>query len=133
MHYYHLIPETPGAPSKPRITQVDSTRMTLAWSPPDSDGRSPITNYVLERKDKFSTRWMRVTRDRISETEFTVVDLIEGTEYEFRVSAENKAGVGPPSDVSESRVAKSPYGELISMYIWFAPCVYLLAGWNMLS
>ena len=52
----------------------------------------------------------RVTRDRILETEFTVQGLMEGTEYEFRVSAENKAGTGPASEPSQSKVAKAPYG-----------------------
>ncbi|XP_038047568.1 titin-like [Patiria miniata] len=101
--------DIPGAPSRPLISHIDTTKMTVSWSPPDSDGGSPITNYVLERKDKFSTRWMRVTRDRISETEFTVQGLMEGTEYEFRVAAENKAGLGPASEPSESKVAKAPY------------------------
>ena len=86
--------------------------MTVSWSPPDSDGGSRITSYIIERREKFATRWLRVTRDTITETTFKVKELLEGTEYEFRVSAENKAGAGPASPPSESRIAKPPYGML---------------------
>ena len=83
--------------------------MTLSWTAPDSDGGSPITSYVLEKKEPFSSRWTEVTT--VSSTEFKVTGLKEGSEYQFRVSAENKAGVGKPSEPSESKVAKLPYGK----------------------
>ena len=83
--------------------------MTLSWTPPDSDGGAPITKYILEKKEAFSSRWSEVTK--VTSTEFKVTGLKEGSEYQFRVSAENKAGVGKPSEPSESKVAKLPYGK----------------------
>ena len=44
---------------------------------------------------------------KVSDTKWTVPGLQEGKEYEFRVTAENKAGQGPPS--APSKPAK--YGE----------------------
>ena len=41
-----------------------------------------------------------------------VTGLKEGSTYEFRVSAENKAGVGKPSPVSQTFTAKPPYSKL---------------------
>ncbi len=111
LHAFFVCTDVPGPPSKPTIKDVQATQMTIKWTPPESDGGARITNYIVERKDTFATRWIRVTRDTISETTFTVGDLMEGTEYVFRVLAENKAGPGPASPPSDSKVAKPPYGK----------------------
>ena len=53
----------------------------------------------------------QVTRERISDTEFTATKLREGTGYVFRVAAENKAGLGQPSEPSSTVTPKKPYGK----------------------
>ena len=40
--------------------------------------------------------------ERITDTSYTVRTLAEETDYEFRVMAENRAGLSAPSDVSKS-------------------------------
>ncbi|XP_033628855.1 titin-like, partial [Asterias rubens] len=102
--------DVPEAPSKPEVTAVDRTQITISWSPPKSDGGSPVTGYIVERKETSSTRWTKAVRDTVSETELTVKDLIEGKEYEFRVAAVNKAGNSPFSEPSKPRITKPPYG-----------------------
>ena len=84
--------------------------MTLNWDIPKSDGGSRITGYHIEKKESMSARWIRVTTDTVSDTTFRVTKLKEGSDYEFRVSAVNKAGTGAPSNASEKRKAKAPYG-----------------------
>ena len=105
--------DVPEAPSKPEVTAVDRTKITISWSPPKSDGGSSVTGYITEKKETSSTRWTKAVRDSVSETELTVKDLIEGKEYEFRVAAFNKAGTGPFSEPSEPRITKPPYGNLL--------------------
>ena len=101
----------PDAPSKPDISNIDRNEMTVSWKPPKSDGGSKITQYLLERKEQYQTRWNHVVRT--TELKHQVVALKEGTEYFFRVSAENKAGLGPPSEPSEGHIAKPPYGKTV--------------------
>ena len=57
------------------------------------------------------TRWVQITKEAIKTNTVNVTDLNEGTEYEFRVSAENKAGTGEPSAPSKPFKAKDPWGE----------------------
>ncbi len=45
-------------------------------------------------------------------TAATVTGLKEGTQYEFRIRAVNKAGPGQPSDATKPIVAKSRFGKL---------------------
>ena len=71
---------------------------SLKWAPPASDGGAPITNYVLEHRIEGGVKWVRATDDKCPDTAFTVKGLKPDMLYEFRVCAENKAGVGPASD-----------------------------------
>ncbi len=101
--------ELPGRPDAPEVTEITAESASLSWSPPASDGGAPITNYVVEMKAKKDIKWKNVSKGQIvAETEFTVPDLSEGVEYEFRVAAENKAGVGQQSQPSKA----AKYGEL---------------------
>ena len=85
--------------------------MTVSWTPPESDGGSPIIGYTVERKDTTSTRWVKAHSDLVEETTLVVTGLTEKSEYQFRVIAENKAGPGPASKPSDVFMAKPPYGK----------------------
>ena len=109
--------DVPEAPSKPEVTAVDRTQISISWSPPESDGGSPITGYYIEKKERSSTKWMKAKREPVTDTTLTIKDLIEGKEYEFRVAAVNKAGTGPFSEPSEPRIAKPPYGKINCFFV----------------
>jgi len=50
-----------------------------------------------------------VKNDKVTEKTFTLTDAKEGSNFEFRVSAVNKAGQGPASAASPS----AKYGQLL--------------------
>ncbi|NXT26686.1 TITIN protein, partial [Syrrhaptes paradoxus] len=101
----------PDAPEQPIIKDVTKDSAVVVWKKP-YDGGKPITNYIVEKKETMATRWVRVTKDPIfPSTEFKVPDLLEGCEYEFRVSAENEIGVGDPSPPSKPIFARDPIGK----------------------
>ena len=86
--------------------------MTVTWTAPTFNGGSEITGYILERCDTSSETWIKVNKEPTKDLTFKCTDLKEGSEYEFRVVAENKAGLSKPSDVSDRFTAKPPYGEI---------------------
>ena len=97
--------DVPEAPGTPEISNPQPNSLTLTWSPPEFDGGAEITNYIIEKKDKFSTWWTKVNITQVRATHFDVTGLIEGTDYEFRVTAENKAGAGKPSNPTFLKVS----------------------------
>ena len=102
---------TPSAPGKLEISDIDATRMTISWTPPQSDGGTAIRGYMVERQDIKSSRWVRVNKELVKETSLTDTGLTERSEYMFRVTAENRVGPGPASEPSDVKMAKPPYGK----------------------
>ncbi|XP_071256530.1 titin-like [Salvelinus alpinus] len=101
--------ETPGPPTTLHVAQATKSFMLVTWNEPASDGGSPVIGYHLEMKDYSSIRWTKTNRGRlIAETEFKVNGVEESLQYEFRVSAENIAGIGPYSKATEPIAARDP-------------------------
>uniref|UniRef100_A0A8U8C290 Uncharacterized protein n=1 Tax=Geospiza parvula TaxID=87175 RepID=A0A8U8C290_GEOPR len=94
--------KVPGPPGTP----FDS--MIVVWERPASDGGSEILGYVLEKRDKEGIRWTRCNKRLISELRYRVTGLIENHDYEYRVSAENAAGLSEPSPPSAYYKACDP-------------------------
>lgn len=65
----------------------------------------------MERIQGFSERWLKVNKQPITATHLSVKDLVELSDYEFRVCAENEAGVGKPSETSGVIKAKDPFDK----------------------
>ena len=109
--FLNKFPDVPEAPNSPDVSNIDKTSIKVTWSPPEHDGGSEITGYIVERRDAGRDRWVKAHKKPLMDTSFTATDLIEGKEYEFRISAENKAGVGEPSAPSVTIRAKLPFGK----------------------
>ena len=103
-------------PSVPEVSEVTSESCHLSWTPPRSDGGTPITGYIIERRTDVGGRWIPL-KLKPTTHELDVTDLFEGQKYEFRVIAENKVGAGKPGEPSATVVAKSPFSELSSS-VW---------------
>nr|XP_015820290.2 titin isoform X2 [Nothobranchius furzeri] len=93
--------KTPSAPSTPTASAVTGDSVVLTWERPESDGGSEIDGYILEKRDKEGVRWSKCNKRRVNDLRFRCTGLVEGHYYEFRVLAENAAGVGAPSEPSE--------------------------------
>uniref|UniRef100_A0AC35U477 Twitchin n=1 Tax=Rhabditophanes sp. KR3021 TaxID=114890 RepID=A0AC35U477_9BILA len=99
--------DEPGKPGRPEIVDVDSNYMTLEWEKPLKDGGAAIEEYIVEVKDPISKEWVQIATSPT--TRAKVEGLSEGTDYQFRIRAVNKAGPGAASEPSEKRTAKAKF------------------------
>lgn len=54
---YKYFLDKPKPPGMPNASEIANTSLTLSWKVPDSDGGSPITNYLIEYHDRNTLRW----------------------------------------------------------------------------
>lgn len=129
--------DPPGKPGKPEIIDYDNQSVNLKWTKPENDGGRPITNYIIEMKDKLAAEWKEVGKTDGPKTEFKVEELKEKNVYQFRIRAANKAGIGDASEPTDNHLCKHKnrkstfFANFIIQYIWkqgvnakfsFAPC-----------
>lgn len=50
---YRNLSAVPTAPGAPTPTDWSQNHVDLIWKEPVSDGGSPITGYIIEKKDKY--------------------------------------------------------------------------------
>uniref|UniRef100_A0A3Q1CTS2 Immunoglobulin like and fibronectin type III domain containing 1, tandem duplicate 2 n=1 Tax=Amphiprion ocellaris TaxID=80972 RepID=A0A3Q1CTS2_AMPOC len=100
----------PGPPAPPKVVSAFDDCINLSWAAPSNTGGSRILGYILEKRKKGSNLWTVVNAmdELIKEKKYAVKDVVEGMEYEFRVTAINLSGPGESSNPSEFVFARDP-------------------------
>ena len=84
--------------------------VVLQWNEPESDGGSPITSYLCEKKDMKRDAFVK-NAEVDSKTLMLKADkLVEGNEYQFRICAENQIGVSDWVMLPQPVTARLPFG-----------------------
>lgn len=100
------------------VNDVKPDSCVLAWKPPKNDGGSPISNYIIEKLDaKKGGDWQKVS-SFCRVPFYEVTGLNEGSEYKFRVIAENIYGQSQPLECEKPIVAKHPFSIIIFKWIF---------------
>jgi len=98
-------PSVPDAPQNLVATPGNGT-MTLTWSPPPWDVRSPVTGYTVYRGTNSGNRSFFVPLGNV--TTYTDTGLANGQRYYYVVTAINAIGEGPPSSEVSAKPATVP-------------------------
>ena len=53
-----LVKDKPSPPRNLRIKEVDKNHVIITWEEPEQDGGSPITEYVIQKKDATKTNFI---------------------------------------------------------------------------
>lgn len=102
------MPGPVGLPFQSDNLTNDSCKLT--WFSPEDDGGSPITNYVIEKREADRRAWTPVTYT-VTRQNATVQGLIEGKAYFFRIAAENIIGMGPFTETPNALVIRDPISK----------------------
>ncbi|XP_007939375.1 immunoglobulin-like and fibronectin type III domain-containing protein 1 [Orycteropus afer afer] len=98
----------PGPPSTPAILSASSKGITLTWTAPRGPGSAHLLGYLIEKRRKGSNIWTTVNDHPVPERKWTVVDVRQGCQYEFRVTAVAPSGPGEPGPPSDAIFARDP-------------------------
>uniref|UniRef100_A0A3Q3BI45 Titin n=1 Tax=Kryptolebias marmoratus TaxID=37003 RepID=A0A3Q3BI45_KRYMA len=105
--FYSLEP-----PINLRISDITKNSISLAWEKPNYDGGSPITGYIIEKKEVVGAKWSKANLTNVSDTRFIVTGLTQNETYEFRVMAKNAVGsVSNPSMTAGPATCVDTYGR----------------------
>ncbi|CAH1802738.1 unnamed protein product, partial [Owenia fusiformis] len=99
--------DKPSPPQNLEVLGMTAETGDIKWEPSEDDGGSPITGYIVEKRDITRTSWQQV--ETTTDLSCTIPKLLEGKDYLFRVSAENKYGVSDPTSITEAVKAKNPF------------------------
>lgn len=93
-------------------SDIKQTSAKVCWNPPENDGGSEITHYIVEKREIDRKTWATVKTEVDKEKiPFKVSGLMPGTEYYFRVTAVNEYGPGVPRVSPNSYLASDPVSK----------------------
>ncbi|XP_031706004.1 myomesin-1 isoform X2 [Anarrhichthys ocellatus] len=102
----------PGPPHDLQVREVRSDSLVLLWKPPVYQGRDPVNGFYIDIKEAEAPEqaWRGVNNKAAEKMFIKIKDLKEGETFVFRVRAQNQAGVGQTSAVTEPVVALTKPG-----------------------
>ncbi|XP_047246912.1 roundabout homolog 1 isoform X1 [Girardinichthys multiradiatus] len=91
----------PSAPSKPEVTDVTRTSITLSWKPNLNSGATP-TSYIIEAFSHASGSSWQTLAEHVKTESFVLKGLKPSAVYLFLVRAANAYGLSDPSPISDA-------------------------------
>ena len=115
-----------GKPSRPKgpikIFDIQRTAIGVSWKYPEDDGGSPLTGFIVEKREAGRQYWSTVEQVQSDITSYMVHSLTPSHEYEFRVIAVNRIGHSEPLITDGATLAKSPFGKYLMIFFIYNYC-----------
>nr|XP_061786474.1 immunoglobulin-like and fibronectin type III domain-containing protein 1 [Nerophis lumbriciformis] len=101
------VTDDPKPPGPLELEQIVPGTVTLSWAPSPDEKKDDRLHYSVSKRDSFKRTWKTVA-DGLYNNKFTVIDIVPGREYHFRVFAQNDMGpsvpaVSPPFEIQKER------------------------------
>ncbi len=103
--------DKPSPPLNLRVTEINKDYAVLSWDVPETDGGSPITSYIVEKRDMKRANFAKAGEVKPDTLTLKVPKLVEGNEYMFQVCAVNAIGNSDWTMLDEPVKARLPFGK----------------------
>jgi hypothetical protein len=127
----------PGPPAAPVISHADTnapTSMNVAWTPPSSDGGSPVVAYAVVAAREGTTKVAAVELQPADVRAITLTGLARDTAYDLYVFAWSPdGGWGTPAKVTRRTPAQAGLPPAAPLVPWAASAPagrHLLVAWG---
>ena len=94
--------EKPLAPAAPSVSAASATSVNVMWNAPSNTGRPAITTYDLQYRQGMAGSWIDGPQN-VASTSSEITNLMENTEYQVQVRANNSDGDGTWSEPGTGR------------------------------
>ncbi|XP_023689392.2 immunoglobulin-like and fibronectin type III domain-containing protein 1 isoform X1 [Paramormyrops kingsleyae] len=91
------VTDDPKPPGLLHLEEKVPGTVTVSWAPSPDENLDDRLHYTVSKHDSVKRRWHTVAQ-RLFNNKFTVVNIMAGREYRFRVYANNDMGVSEPSE-----------------------------------
>lgn len=115
--------DDPKPPGPVELEQNVQGTVTITWAPSPDEKRDDRLHYMVMKRDSIKGTW-RTIIDRLFNNKFTVINILPGREYNFRVFAKNDIGLSEPS-VSPVWGTTKKKGLWIPLLTGFPSCITL--------
>ncbi|XP_076872149.1 immunoglobulin-like and fibronectin type III domain-containing protein 1 [Brachyhypopomus gauderio] len=99
------VTDDPKPPGPVELEENVAGTLTLSWSPSPDEKRDDRLHYTVTKRDSVKQTWHTVA-DHLFNNNFTVVNIMPGREYNFRVYAKNDMGLSQASESPTWEVVK---------------------------
>lgn len=97
--------DDPKPPGPVELEENVSGTVTVSWTPSPDEKKDDRLHYMITKRDSVKRSWQTVA-DHLFNNKFTVINIMPGRQYYFRIYAKNDMGVSKPSESQAWEVKK---------------------------
>eukprot|EP00063_Salmo_salar_P014441 XP_013989276.1 PREDICTED: immunoglobulin-like and fibronectin type III domain-containing protein 1 isoform X5 [Salmo salar] len=90
------VTDDPKPPGPVELEQNVPGTVTVTWTPSPDEKKDDRLHYIVYKRDSVKRTW-RMVADSLFNHKFTVINILPGREYNFRVFAKNDMGLSEPA------------------------------------
>ncbi|XP_067093730.1 immunoglobulin-like and fibronectin type III domain-containing protein 1 [Osmerus mordax] len=91
------VTDDPKPPGPVELEQNVPGTVTVSWTPSPDEKRDDRLHYVVSKRDSIKRTW-RTVADHLFNNKCTIINILPGREYHFRVFARNDMSLSEPTE-----------------------------------